>query len=71
MIKENLKLSTLAELAMELKLNKSRIAYYVKMQLLVPTKRDKYRFLFDHDSAVKRIKEIGDIKKKKKKKGKI
>ncbi len=59
-------LVTIAELAMELKLNKSRVAYYTKMDLLVPKERDGYRFLFDHDYAVKRIGEIQSMKKKKK-----
>lgn len=59
-------LVSIAELAMELKLNKSRIAYYTKMDLLVPEERAGYRFLFDHDYAVKRISEIQSMKKKKK-----
>ena len=53
---------SLAELAVELGINKSKLAYYNELGLIKPLLKAGGMNLFDHDNTVKRIKQIQTLK---------
>ena len=59
------KLVSLGDLAKELKVNKSKLAFYVKLGLLVPVETTGRMNIFDHADAMKQVKKINDLQKSK------
>ena len=57
-------ITTLSELALDLKVNKSKLNYYKEVGLLIPIKEVGKTFIFDKKTITKRIKLI-EIEKKK------
>lgn len=63
MTKEN-EITTLSELALDLKINKTKLNYYAWLGLIVPIKEVGKTMVFDKEITIKRI---GEIKKEKSK----
>ncbi len=63
LIKKHMKHISLAELAAELKVNKSKLAYYFQLGLLKPVLTVGRMNLFDEKEAKQTIKEIEKFKK--------
>ncbi len=58
-----MKQSSLGEMALELKLNKSRLAYYFAMGLLKPVTKIGRMNVFDSVQTVKTIKKIEELQR--------
>lgn len=57
-------ITTLSELALYLKINKSKLNYYKEVGLLIPIKEVGKTFIFDKKTIIKRIRLIETEKKK-------
>lgn len=58
-----MKHASLGELAIKLGINKSKLAYYFSMGLIVPITKVGRMNVFDSDKTIALIKKIGDLKK--------
>ena len=59
------KLISLTELAKEVKVNKSKLSYYVSLGLLVPMDTVGKTMIFEKDKIIATIKKIKELQKKK------
>jgi len=59
------KLVSLGDLARELGVNKSKLAFYVKLGLLVPVDSTGRMNIYEYDNAMKQIKKITELQKSK------
>lgn len=57
-------ITTLSELALDLRINKSKLNYYVDMGLIVPIKEVGKTLVFDKAKAIKKIERIKEEKNK-------
>jgi len=55
---------SLAEIATELRINKSKLAYYFQLNLLNPIAKVGRMNVFDRAEVLRVVKKIGDLKKK-------
>lgn len=59
------KLVSLGDLARELGVNKSKLAFYVKLGLLAPVESTGGMNIYEYDNAMKQIKKINELQKTK------
>lgn len=59
------KLVSLGDLAKELGVNKSKLAFYVKLGLLVPVESTGRMNIYEYENAMKQIKKIKDLQNSK------
>lgn len=61
---KEMEITTLSELALELKINKTKLNYYAWLGLIVPVKEIGKTLVFDKENVVKRIESIKTEKNK-------
>ena len=57
-------ITTLSELALELKINKTKLNYYALLKLIVPVKEAGKTLIFDKEKTIKKIKKIKEEQNK-------
>lgn len=61
---DTIKLANLNDLAKKMKMNKSKLSYYSKMELIIPTNIVGRMMLFDETKTIETIKKIVNLQKK-------
>ena len=61
---ENIEVASMSEIAREIGINKSKIAYYIKEGLIIPIKRLDKTIVLDKKKTIKVLKKIEALKAK-------